>query len=155
MCAARSKQDYLADAYRFDGFHPRIGKGWGIVGKPQAQIIPLGRRSRETCCGECGAVQHGWHDSESRLVRDLSCGEMQIYLEIQFRHMFCQTCGKVTSERLKWLADDGLYTKRFANYVQERCRYESVESVTTDLDLDRNTVDRIKKTCRRDGERKL
>jgi transposase len=150
MCAEESKKGYLADAYRFDGFHPLAGKGRGIFGKPQAQLIALGRRSKKTCCGECGAVQHGWHNSESKLVRDLSCGDMQIYLEIQFRHLFCQTCGKVTSEGLEWLADNGLYTKRFANYVQERCHYESVESVATDLDLDPDTVKQMKKNCRRD-----
>lgn len=149
MGAARSKKVSLLDGYCFEGFRPQVGKGRGIVGKPQAEIIPLGRRSKETHCGECGAVHREWHHSESKVIRDLSCGEMQIYLEIEFRHVFCQKCGKVTSERLEWLAEDALHTKRFANYVAERCRYGEVESVAADLDLDRDTVERMKKKCTR------
>jgi transposase len=145
MGAARGKKNSLLDGYCFEGFRPQVGKERGIFGKPRAAIIPLARRSKKTHCGECGAVHRGWHQSEPKLIRDLSCGEMQIYLEIEFRHVFCEKCGKVTSEGLEWLAEDALHTKRFANYIAERCRYGAVESVAADLDLDRNTVNRMKK----------
>jgi len=47
------------------------------------------------------------------LVRDLSCGDTRIFLEIEVRRVQCRSCGKVKRERLDFLADNLLYTKRF------------------------------------------
>ena len=57
-----------------------------------------------------------------RRVRDLSCGDMRVFVEIQVRRIDCRACGKVKSERLDFLADNPFYTKRFAYYVGRRCR---------------------------------
>jgi hypothetical protein len=38
------------------------------------------------------------------------------------RRVACRRCGKVKRERLEFLADNPLYTKRFANYVGQRRR---------------------------------
>src|ERR1035441_6676111 len=49
-----------------------------------------------------------------RQVRDLPCGDTRIFLEIEVRRVRCRSCGKVKRERLDFLADNPLYTKRFA-----------------------------------------
>jgi len=49
-----------------------------------------------------------------RRVRDLSCGDTRIFLELEVRRLDCDHCGKVKSERLDFVADNPLYTKRFA-----------------------------------------
>ena len=53
-------------------------------------------------------------------MRDLSCGDTRIFLELEVRRVECRRCGKVKRERLDFLADNPLYTKRFAYYVGRR-----------------------------------
>ena len=43
-------------------------------------------------------------------------------------------------ERLEFLADNPLYTKRFAYYVGRRCRQETIKDVAKELHLDWDTV---------------
>jgi transposase len=90
-------------------------------------------------------VRNGWYDSRKKQVRDLSCGDRRVYLEFDFRRVDCGQCGKVKSEGLDWLADNPLYTKRFAVYVGRRCRDASVRSVAKELNLDWHTVKELEK----------
>ena len=46
----------------------------------------------------------GWHDRTVRRVRDLSCGDTRIFLELEVRRVECRRCGKVKRERLEFLA---------------------------------------------------
>ncbi|MBM3836075.1 MAG: transposase, partial [Verrucomicrobia bacterium] len=55
------------------------------------------------------------------MVRDLSCGPLRIFLELEIRRVACDQCG-VKRQRLSWLADCPFYTKGFAYYVGRRCR---------------------------------
>ena len=59
----------------------------------------------------------GWYDRKVRRVRDLSCGDTRIFLELEVRGIDCRCCGKVKREQLDFLADNPHYTKRFAYYV--------------------------------------
>jgi transposase len=45
----------------------------------------------------------------------------------------CLRCGKVKRERLDFLADNPLYTKRFAHYVGRRCASATIKSVAKEL----------------------
>jgi hypothetical protein len=45
------------------------------------------------------------------------------------RVVLCRLCGKVKRERLEFLADNPLYTKRFAFFVGRRCRQATVKDV--------------------------
>ena len=38
----------------------------------------------------------GWYDRKVRRVRDLSCGDTRIFLELEVRRLDCRNCGKVT-----------------------------------------------------------
>ena len=82
----------------------------------------------------------GWYDRKVRRVRDLSCGDKRIFLELEVRRVECRRCGKVKRERLDFLADNPLYTKRFAFYVGRRCRAETIKDVAVELALDWHTV---------------
>jgi len=73
-------------------------------------------------------------------VRDLSCGERRILLELEVRRMDCRRCGKVKREQLDFLADNPLYTKRFAYFVGRRCRQASISDVAKELKLNWHTV---------------
>jgi transposase len=74
----------------------------------------------------------------------LACGDKYGYLDFQVRRVSCPQCG-VKSERLDWLADNPLYTKRFAFYVGRRCRETTVKEVAEDLFLDWHTVKELDK----------
>jgi transposase len=82
----------------------------------------------------------GWYDRKICRVRDLSCGDTRIFLELEVRRLDCRNCGKVKRERLDFLADNPHYTKRFAYYVGRRCRSATIKDVATDLRLDWHTV---------------
>ena len=87
----------------------------------------------------------GWYDRKVRRVRDLSCGDTRIYLELEVRRVGCRDCGKVKREQLDFLADNPLYTKRFAYYVGRRCRQATIKDVATELALDWHTVKALEK----------
>src|SRR6516225_745611 len=82
----------------------------------------------------------GWYDRKLRRVRDLSCGDTRIFLELEMRRLDSRNCGKVKRERLDFLADNPHYTKRFAYYVGRRCRQASIRDVAKELRLDWDTV---------------
>jgi transposase len=80
-------------------------------------------------------VQRGWYDRKRRRVRDLACGDLRIYLEVEVRRVACRRFGKVKQEPLAFLADNPFYTKRFAFYVG-RCRRASpIRDVAKELRL--------------------
>ena len=79
------------------------------------------------------------------MVRDLSCGDTRIVLEIEVRRVECRDCGKVKRERLSFLADNPLYTKRFAHYVGRRCRGATIKDIAEELKLDWDTVKTLEK----------
>ena len=95
---------------------------------------------KKTACGCCGRVQMGWYDRKVRRVRDLSCGDTRIFLELEVRRVQCRRCGKVKRERLDFLADNPLYTKRFAYFVGRRCRQATIKDVAKELALDWHAV---------------
>jgi len=51
----------------------------------------------------------------------------------------------VKSEKLSWLADNPLYTKRFAFFVGRRCRASTIQDVAKELHLDWRTVKELEK----------
>src|ERR1700704_1828623 len=82
----------------------------------------------------------GGDDRKGRRVRDLSCGDTRIFLELEVRRIACHRCGKVKRERLDFLAGKPLYTERFAYFVGPRCRGATIKDVAEELALDWHTV---------------
>ena len=105
-------------------------------------------------CGVCGSIYRTFYDRKLRRVRDLSCGDMRIYLDVEIRRVFCCQCGKVKQEKLGWLADYPFYTKRFAFYVGRRCRDSSIRDVAKELHLDWKTVKSLEKQYMREQVRR-
>jgi transposase len=127
---------------------PRISSdehGARHLRRPQGAHHPPRTTLKKTTCGCCGRVQSGWYDRKVRRTRDLSCGDMRIYLEFEVRRLLCRSCGKVKRERLDFLADNPFYTKRFAHYVGRRCRKETIKGLASELALDWDTVKTLEK----------
>src|SRR5471030_2620543 len=71
-----------------------------------------GARAKKTACGVCGRKHRTFYDRKRRPVRDLSCVDTRVYLDVEFRRVACRSCGLVKQEKLPWIADNPLYTKR-------------------------------------------
>jgi transposase len=87
-------------------------------------------------------------------VRDLSCGDKRVDLECSIRRVACRWCRGVKREGLEWLADNPLYTKRFAFYVGRRCRESPVAAIAEELALDWETVKELDKQSMREQLRR-
>jgi transposase len=70
---------------------------------------------------------------------------LRIFLEFEVRRVRCRQCGKVKRERLDFLADNPLYTKRFAFYVGRRCRSAPIRDIAKELRLDWHTAKELDK----------
>ena len=90
-----------------------------------------------------------------RQIRDLSCGDTRMYLEVEIRRVPCQRCGGVRQERPSWIADNPFYTKRFAFYVGRRCRASALKDVAKELHLDWKTVKGLEKQYMREQLRRI
>jgi transposase len=88
-------------------------------------------------------------------VRDLSCGDTRVYLELEVRRIACRGCGAVKLERLDWLANYPFYTKRFAYFVGRRCRTATIKDVAQETHLDWKTVKELEKQYMREQLRRL
>lgn len=88
------------------------------------------------------------------MARDLSCGDLKIYLAFAVRRVKCDRCGKVKRERLNWLADNPFYTKRFAFFVGRRCRAATILDVARELHLDWHSVKELEKLYMREQLRR-
>jgi transposase len=109
---------------------------------------------KKTRCGACGQERRAFYDQRPRRVRDLSCGDRRVYLEFSIRRVWCRRCGGVKREGLGWLADNPLYTKRFAFYVGRRCRESTVRAIAEELPLDWETVKELDKQYMREQLRR-
>ncbi len=107
----------LEDTYRFPGFRP-AAVVHGMFGDQKARVVALKRTGTRMVCSGCGAVNHAIYDSRVRKVRDLPCGDLRVYLEVEIHRVKCRKCGKVRQEKLDWLSDNPGYTKRFAFFYR-------------------------------------
>ena len=130
---------HLTDSYRLPGFRVRRAVR-GIFGDPLARIVTLERRTRRTVCGVCSEVHFGWYDRRQRLVRDLSCGDTRVYLDVEIRRVYCRSCRAVKKERIDEILASPFVTKRFAFFVGRRCRASTIQDVARELHLDWQTV---------------
>ena len=73
-----------------------------------------------------------------------------MYLEIEVRRVWCHHCGTGKQEKLSWVADNPLYTKRFAFFVGRRCRTTTIQDVARELHLDWRTVKELDKQYMRE-----
>src|SRR5947209_8338224 len=109
---------------------------------------------KKTLCGVCGQASWTYYDQRPRRARDLSCGDKRVSLAYSLRRVYCGRCGGVKSERLDWLADNPLYTKRFAFFVGRRCRETAIKEVAQELFLDWHTVKELDKQYMREQLRR-
>jgi len=85
----------------------------------------------------------------------LSCADHRIFLDLEVRRVDCRRCGAVKRERLDFLVENALHTKRFALYVGRRCRSGTIRDVAAELHLDWQTVKRLEMDYMREQIRRV
>lgn len=100
-------------------------------------------------------MHSGWYYRKTRRVRDKSCGDARVYLDLEVRRVACRSCGAVKQEKMPFLADNPFYTKRFAFYVGRRCRTSTIKDVAEELRLDWSTVKALEKQYMREQLRRM
>ena len=85
----------------------------------------------------------------------MSCADHRIYLDLEVRRVDCRQCGAVKRERLDFLVENALHTKRFALYVGRRCRTGTIRDVAAELYLDWQTVKRLEMDYMREQIRRV
>jgi transposase len=88
-------------------------------------------------------------------VRDLSCGDSRVFLEVEVRRVFCKACQTAKQEKIPFLADNPFYTRRFAHYVGMRCNTSTIQAVAKELRLDWKTVKELEKQYMREKLRRV
>jgi transposase len=95
-------------------------------------------------CGKQAATVHS--KNHIRLIRDLNMANAQVFLQISYRKIWCNTCNGVRVEKLSF-ADAGQHvTNRLARYIHELCKMLTVKDVAEHLGIDPKTVKDIDKS---------
>lgn len=74
---------------------------------------------------------------------------MRIYLEFEYRRLFCRRCQSVKRENLEWLASSKRFTERFEQAIGRQCREMSIARVAEMNRLSWDQVRRIEKNYMR------
>ena len=93
-------------------------------------------------CGQQSAHIHSW---TQRAVRDLNLASTQVWLQCQYRKIFCLHCQRIVIEDLDLFHPYLRVTQRFARYVHELCKVMTVKDVATHVGLNWKTVKDIDK----------
>jgi transposase len=92
-------------------------------------------------CHECGASGGQIHSKgHRRILRDLAIADRHSYLHVEYRKVWCWSCGGVRVERLDFAEASCRVTQRLARYIYELCKELPVTSVAKHLGLDPKTV---------------
>ena len=98
------------------------------------------RRHRARCHG-CGQAARTVHSATRKFVRDLSLADCSVMLQIEYRKIWCGTCGGVRVEQLEFVDTHQRVTHRLAAYAAQLCKAGlSVEAVARHLELDPKTL---------------
>jgi transposase len=98
-------------------------------------------------CHDCGSPAQTVHSrGHRRYLRDLNLADAQVWLEVEYRKIWCPDCGGVRVERLDFADASKRVTHRLARYVHDLCQWMTVQDVAEHLDLDPKTVKAIDKS---------
>lgn len=81
---------------------PQPSKGSSVTTRPASSALYGGEK---TACDAWGTVNRTFYDHKIRLVRDLSCGDIRVYLEILHRGVRVRLCNGGLTKQMPRLAD--------------------------------------------------
>lgn len=115
---------------------PKATRAW-IKVTPDKRFHPL--------CHLCGSASSQIHNWEERVIRDLNFGAARVWLQCQYRKIFCSQCQRIMIEDLELVAPWKRVSKRLALYIHELCKVLTVKEVADHLGLNWKTVKKVDK----------
>ena len=109
------------------------------------------RRYKPLChhCGQKAGTVHS--NGHFRMIRDLNIAESQVWLQIDYRKIWCNDCNGVRVEQLSFADSSKRVTHRLARYIHELCKKMTVHDVAEHLELNPKTVKSIDKAFLEDS----
>jgi transposase len=74
------------------------------------------------------------------MIRDLNLADRQVWLQVDYRKVWCPACGKARVEHLSFCDPPQRLTHRLRRYIYELCKLLPVAEVARHLELDPKTV---------------
>ena len=94
------------------------------------------------CQRPAGTIHSQGH---RRMIRDLNFADRRVWLQVDYRKVWCEHCGKTRVEHLTFCDSPQRLTHRLRRYVYDLCKLLPVTDVAEHLDLDPKTVTAIDK----------
>jgi transposase len=92
-------------------------------------------------CHDCRSPAQTVHSQgHRRIIRDLSMSDRQVWLQVDYRKIWCPRCGKTRVEHLSFCDSPRRLTNRLRRYIYDLCKIMPVSDVAEHLDLDPKTV---------------
>jgi transposase len=103
------------------------------------------RRYHPRChnCGRRAATVHS--TGHRRFVRDLNMTNRQVWLQVDYRKIWCDRCQGARVEALAFCEAGRRITHRLARYIYDLCKLLPVTQVAAHLALDSKTVKAVEK----------
>jgi transposase len=92
-------------------------------------ILQIESTDKESICPCCGVKSQRLHQNHRYIVKDLSWGEQQVFLELNRRQFKCSRCKKPFSEDLNFVNRRRTYTRRLAKKTIQEVLENDLHSV--------------------------
>ena len=114
---------------------------------PKSACIMLEPDRRYTpCCHACRKQSTIVHSKDHhRLIRDMDIAGAEVWLQVQYRKIWCFECIQARVEKLAFCDASKRVTYRMSRYVHELCKTMTVMDVARHLTMDPKTVKQIDK----------
>jgi transposase len=98
-------------------------------------------------CHECQRPALTVHtQGRRRFVQDLSLASRAVWLDVEYRKVWCEQCNGVRVEHLSFCGAGQRVTHRLARYIHDLCKLLTVKDVAERFDLHPTTVKNIDKS---------
>lgn len=94
-------------------------------------------------CPRCQELSHAGHENKDRCVRDLDFGQWRVFVHFSSRRFDCERCGRPFTEQLASIDPRRRQTRRFEQYIYQRCLESTRKAVAEAEWLDQDTVKNI------------
>lgn len=81
-----------------------------------------------------------------RLIQDLNMASTAVWLDVEYRKVWCEQCGGVRVEHLSFCETGKHVTHRLARYVHDLCKVLTIKEVAERFELHPTTVKEIDKS---------
>jgi len=115
------------------------------AGSAMIKLAPdLRYRPRCHHCNSPAATVHS--QGYRRHIRDLNMAATEVWLQVEYRKIWCSNCGGAKVEKLSFVDPSQRVTHRLARYIYDLCKLMTVQDVAEHLDLNPKTVKAIDKS---------